>query len=43
MMPWFSVFDLNILKLEDELPTKGHHRSSHHHLHEHMRYSVKHP
>lgn len=43
LMPWFSVFDLSVVKLDDELPTKGYHRTSHHHLHDNMRYSVKKP
>ena len=43
LMPQFSVFDLTIVSIDDELPTMGYHRSGHHHLHSNMRYSVKQP
>ena len=40
-MPWFTVFDISVVRLNDELPTDGHNRKSHHHLHNDMRYTVK--
>lgn len=41
LMPWFTAFDINVVKQIDELPTQGQNRQGHHHLHENMRYSVK--
>ena len=40
-MPWFTVFDLTVVKLDDELPTEGYNRKNSHHLHKNMRYSIK--
>lgn len=41
LMPMFTVFDLDVVRLDDELPTEGYNRKTHHHLHKDMRYSVK--
>lgn len=41
LMPMFTVFDLEVVKLDDELPTEGFNRKTHHHLHKDMRYTVK--
>ena len=41
IMPLFSVFDIEIVRQIDELPTDGYNRNSHHHFHKNMRYDVK--
>ena len=39
-MPWFTVFDITMVKQIDELPTDNRNRKSHHHLHKDVRYSI---
>ena len=40
LMPMFTVFELEIVKQFDELPTNGNNRKGHHHLHKDVRYSI---
>ena len=40
MMPWFTVFDITVVRQIDELPTDERNRKSHHHLHKDVRYSI---
>lgn len=41
LMPWFTVFEIEVVKQIDELPTAGYNRQGHHHLHRDGRYKVK--
>ena len=40
MMPWFTVFDITVVRQIDELPIDERNRKSHHHLHKDVRYSI---
>ena len=40
-MPMFQVFEVEVVRQYDSLPTDGYNRKSHHHLHKDMRYSLK--
>ena len=40
LMPMFTVFELEVVRQFDELPTEGYNRKGHHHLHKNVRYSI---
>ena len=40
LMPWFTTFEIEVVREVDELPTDNSNRKRHHHQHKDIRYSV---